>query len=52
MNAAKETMVKQEGACMNRLRSTIGVYGFYELKLQLFSTLSPDEDLHYATETS
>ena len=36
MNAAKYTLAQQEGACMNGLRSTTGVYDFHELKLQPF----------------
>ena len=29
----KYTLAKREGACMNGLRSTIGIYGFHEYKL-------------------
>ena len=34
MNVANYTLEKQEGACMNGLRTTI--YGFHELKLRPF----------------
>ena len=35
-NAARYTMAKQEGACMNGLRSTLGISGFHKLKLRPF----------------
>ena len=36
VNVAKYTLLKLEGACMNRLRSTIGIYSSRELKFQPF----------------
>ena len=36
MNAAKYTLAKLEGECMDRFKNTIGIYGFIELKLQKF----------------
>ena len=36
MNAAKYMLAQQEGARMNGLRSTTGIYGFHEPKLQPF----------------
>ena len=36
VNAAKYTLAKLEGACMDGFSSTIGLYGFKELKLQKF----------------
>ena len=35
-NAAKYTLAKLEGGCMDGFKSTIGIYGFIELKLQKF----------------
>ena len=33
------TLAKKVGTCMNGLRSTIGIYGFHELKLQPFLSM-------------
>ena len=35
-NAAKYTLAKLEGGCMDGFKNTIGIYDFIELKVQKF----------------